>query len=330
LRVTADVPVGPEPRTVVAYDDRAYVGGAAITVIDTSTNTVLRTIATPAADVALIDKDTVLVTNPGEGSAAVITDDGAITEMAKVGARPGGVAVDGRRAYVANGPSNDISIVDTARHRVIGRIATGNDPTSVVVAAQPRNESALPYLGRVPSFTFVDHDGHALASADLRGHPWIANFIFTRCPTACPLYTERMATLHHALPALRLVSFSVDPDFDTPERLRDFARRHHALVPAWSFVTGPLDAIRVAVADGFKVPLSRDEEQRRQGNIFHGAQAVLVDGGGAIRGYYALSDSDVAKKIAADVARVGGAGDHVSNSGCDWLGRCGVDRRLWW
>src|SRR5439155_1128267 len=77
--------------------------------------------------------------------------------------------------------------------------------------------------------TLVERSGRAVSAADLAGHVWVADFVFTHCPTFCPLLTERMAGLQKALvPAadpVRLVSFSVDPAHDTPEVLEDYARR---------------------------------------------------------------------------------------------------------
>jgi protein SCO1/2 len=305
LGTTGHVTLANEPTGLAMAAGRVYALGSVITIIDASAATVIRSIATPASAVTTLADGVLLATNPRRGSATVVAADGTTSEITKVGARPSGITADGDQVFVANGPSNDITIVDSRGRRVVGRIAVGNHPSSLVVAPPMHGVTPLPHFGRVPTFALTDEGGHPIATKDLGGAPWVANFIFTRCPTACPLYTERMAALHHSLPGLRIVSFSVDPDFDTPERLRDFAGRHNALAPVWSFVTGPFAEIRAAVTDGFKVAMGRDEGHAGEGNIFHGEQAVLVDAGGAMRGYYALSDNDAAKKIAADLARLG-------------------------
>jgi protein SCO1/2 len=73
----------------------------------------------------------------------------------------------------------------------------------------------LPRLGAVPELSLTDHRGAALTATSLRGRPWIANFIFTRCPDVCPLLTGKLAGVRSRLVAdrvwLRYVSFSVDP-----------------------------------------------------------------------------------------------------------------------
>src|SRR5574340_1657251 len=78
-----------------------------------------------------------------------------------------------------------------------------------------RRDRTLPTLWNVPAFSAVDQDGQAVTEQSLRGHVWLAAFIFTRCTTVCPAISNRMAQLRRTLPAadMRFVSFSVDPDF---------------------------------------------------------------------------------------------------------------------
>ena len=73
-----------------------------------------------------------------------------------------------------------------------------------------------------------------LTSASLEGKVWVANFIFTRCPNICPKFTAKMGTLQDRskaqLPALKLVSFTVDPENDTPEVLAAYGEKFHAVL----------------------------------------------------------------------------------------------------
>src|SRR5450631_1214774 len=97
----------------------------------------------------------------------------------------------------------------------------------------------LPVLGTVPVFHARDQNGAAFGPQTLAGKPWVADFIFTRCPTVCPLMTERLSAVEPRLAErVHLVSLSVDPDFDTPERLRAFAAEHGVVTPRWHFLTG--------------------------------------------------------------------------------------------
>src|SRR5574342_75804 len=89
-----------------------------------------------------------------------------------------------------------------------------------------------PVLGTVPPFRLVDEHGRPFGTDELRGRVWAAGFIFTRCPTICPTVTRRMATIQRRTRSLvdqfHLVSFTVDPEYDTPERLAAYARSYKA------------------------------------------------------------------------------------------------------
>lgn len=168
-------------------------------------------------------------------------------------------------------------------------------------------EPPLPVLGAVPGFRFVDQDGRPFSRASLAGRPWVADFIFTRCPSVCPRMTRTLAELRPRLgEQVELVSFSVDPDFDTPERLRRFAAAHGAEAQRWHFLTGPSTEVQKAVTDGFKIPVDRTGGEDDFLSIVHGVHLVLVDGQGRIRGYYDSTDPDALERLVRDVARVGG------------------------
>jgi protein SCO1/2 len=149
-----------------------------------------------------------------------------------------------------------------------------------------------PVLGRLPAFTLLDSRGEPFGSDDLRGRVWVASFIFTRCASICPLLTDAMARLdrryrEESVAGVHLVSITVDPEFDTPERLREYAVAHGADPARWTMLTGDPQLVRTLVVDGFRTPLG--EPELRGGSladIAHTGKLVLVDGSGGIRGYY--------------------------------------------
>jgi protein SCO1 len=163
----------------------------------------------------------------------------------------------------------------------------------------------LPVLGTVPSFHLIDQEGRTFGPETLAGSPWVVDFVFTRCPTVCPVMTERLAAL---LPRLgervHLVSLSVDADFDTPSRLRDFAAAHGAQNPRWHFLTGDSAAIQRAVTDGFKISLAREGPDDDFLSIVHGVHVVLVDAGGRIRGYYDSNDAEALERLVRDARQL--------------------------
>ncbi len=163
----------------------------------------------------------------------------------------------------------------------------------------------LPVLGTVPAFRFTDQNGVAFGPEALAGKPWVADFVFTRCPSVCPLMTERLAALQPRLgERVHLVSVSVDPDFDTPERLRAFAAQHGATSPRWHFLTGDTASVQRAVTEGFKISVVHEGAADDVLNLIHGVHLVLVDGQGRIRGYYDSTDADALERLARDVRRL--------------------------
>jgi protein SCO1/2 len=162
----------------------------------------------------------------------------------------------------------------------------------------------LPTIAAVPAFSLLDQDAHALERDRLRGHVWVANFMFTSCPDVCPLLTERMSGLRTQLAAqrgkVRFVSFSVDPQNDSPAVLKKYAREHRADFPDWSFVTGPIDRVKEVIVAGFKQtmePMASSDSRAR--TVLHGSHFVLVDDELEIRGYYS-SDPEGLKRLERD------------------------------
>jgi protein SCO1/2 len=149
---------------------------------------------------------------------------------------------------------------------------------------------ALPKLGTMPSFELRDQRGATVRDADLHGRVLIVDFIFTSCPDICPLLTDQLAGLRKKLPenpALAYVSFSVDPEHDTPEQLKAFAKAHGADHANWYFLTGPLASVREIVTKGFKQAMEIEPEKPgKPRNVLHGSHFVLVDPAGELRGFF--------------------------------------------
>jgi protein SCO1/2 len=148
----------------------------------------------------------------------------------------------------------------------------------------------------LPAFRLTNERGEPFGSKELEGRVWVADFVFTSCPTACPKLTARMAEIQHRTrnlgDAFHLVTFTVDPENDTPERLAAYAAKHRASKSRWTFLTGPLGELETTVVKGFKVAMGKEESSPGSGifSIFHGERLVLVDAKGNIRGYYEATD----------------------------------------
>jgi protein SCO1/2 len=169
-----------------------------------------------------------------------------------------------------------------------------------------RRPPAPPVLGQVPDFTFTNRDGRTIRRADLAGAPWLADFVFTRCAASCPLISLRMQRLDRELPpdlGVRLVSFTVDPDYDTPQVLEAYAKSY-AAPGRWLFLTGPREQLHDLIRQGFKLaidmappPGAASEKEP----ILHSTRFVLVDGRGAIRGYYDAFDEESMGRLVRDL-----------------------------
>jgi len=158
-----------------------------------------------------------------------------------------------------------------------------------------QNEGKLDRFGQLPQFSLQNQFGKSFSDSDLRGRVVVVDFIFTSCPDVCPLLTEQLGALRKRMPAqapLSFVSFSVDPEHDTPERLRAFAQQHGVAVDNFWFLTGPITEVKRVVTLGFKQAMQAEPiREGKPRNVLHGTHFVLVDQRGEIRGFFA-NDKD--------------------------------------
>lgn len=158
----------------------------------------------------------------------------------------------------------------------------------------------LPFLGQVPAFEMVTQDGKPFRSEALAGHVWVADFIFTNCPGPCLRMSSQMKKVQTATagtPEIRMLSFTIDPERDTPEVLTAFASRYQADHSRWFFLRGSLPTLQILSRDTFKLG---DVD----GTVNHSTRFVLVDKRGRVRGIYRSQDEDPAGKVAADALQL--------------------------
>ncbi len=175
----------------------------------------------------------------------------------------------------------------------------------VVFRAAPWSRPPLGVLGQLPAFQLVDERGTPFGVDSMTGHVTVVDFIFTRCASSCPRLTARMGELQALLArkqsAARLVSFSVDPENDTPPVLAEYAAQAHADLSRWSFVTGPLKEVERAVVDGFKVSVQKIVRDAGDYDVIHGEWFVLVDPSARLRGYYSVQEAADLDALTKDV-----------------------------
>jgi protein SCO1/2 len=156
----------------------------------------------------------------------------------------------------------------------------------------------LPVYYQVPEFNLTNEFGKPFGSKDLKGKYYIANFMFTSCPTTCPALMAKMDLVQKRIRGLgtkaAIVTFTVDPEVDTPAVLYQYARKRRSNPFIWNYLTGSKADLEKIVIQGFKVPMgSKGPVEKKLEDstvtlfdIAHTEKLVLVDNQGQIRGYY--------------------------------------------
>lgn len=182
------------------------------------------------------------------------------------------------------------------------RIAT--EPSALPASAHRGGRSPgapLPVLWTVPSYRLVDQDGRTRTPDELRGSVWVADFIFTSCKSLCPVLSAKMVQVQRAItdPRLKFVSFSVDPERDTPEALQAYAKRWAPDETRWTLLANTKQSLD-ELTKGMKTLV---EAQADPDATVHSAELFLVDGKGQVRGLYA-TDGTSFDELVPDARRL--------------------------
>lgn len=139
----------------------------------------------------------------------------------------------------------------------------------------------------IPDFAFANQEGDRVGKAQMKGKITIVDFFFTSCPSICPDMSremERVNDLFRDEPRVQILSISIDPEYDSPAILKEYADRHYAKAGKWDFLTGDkLETYRLARC-GFVIPTL--DGNGVAADFVHSDKFILVDELGRIRGYY--------------------------------------------
>jgi len=164
----------------------------------------------------------------------------------------------------------------------------------------------LPTYAQVPEFILTERNTKTVSLSDLKGKVWIANFMFTHCAGICPLMSNKMKSLQETLSdsfGIRFVSFSVDPERDTPEVLSRYAERYQADPIKWFFLTGDKKTIYNLSAQHFHLGVEEIPQEKKEDldqSVQHSSKFVLVDIKGKIRGYYDSENPTALEQLVKD------------------------------
>ena len=169
--------------------------------------------------------------------------------------------------------------------------------TAILLACCTRDKP-LPVLGDIPQFELLNQQGQKIDRTALDGHVWVADFIYTNCEGPCPRMSSHMHALEGRLdPSVKLVSFTVDPERDTPAVLEQYGQKFGADDSRWSFLTGSPATLNMLDHDAFHLGSVG-------AGLDHSTRFVLIDQNERIRGYYGIAEGNPVDRIAHDAARL--------------------------
>ncbi len=142
----------------------------------------------------------------------------------------------------------------------------------------------LETIGKVMPFSFTDQNGKTITNKDYEGKVYVAEFFFTTCPSICPIMNENMVKIQDEFmgnPNVGIASFSIDPEHDTPQVLKEYAQNKGMTKPQWHLLTGEKEKIFELANKGFNIYVGQTEEA--DGGFEHSGLFALIDQNGNIR-----------------------------------------------
>ncbi|WP_240733120.1 SCO family protein [Jeotgalibacillus sp. S-D1] len=157
----------------------------------------------------------------------------------------------------------------------------------------------------VDNFTFINQHNEEFGLEQLEGKVWIADFIFTNCETICPPMTAKLAAVQKELKAkgldIEIVSFSVDPEVDTPERLNDYLAKFTDDDSNWNLLTGyPQERIETFALDEFETLVNKPSGSDQ---VLHGVNFYIIDQDGAVVNEFSFTDPELIDKMVEEIEK---------------------------
>jgi protein SCO1 len=158
----------------------------------------------------------------------------------------------------------------------------------------------------VGDFTFTNQMGDPISRADLQGKIWVADVFFTTCQGICPQLSAGFQKVQSAFagdPEVKLVSFTVDPEYDSISVMHDYGKLYGADNSQWYFLTGNKTALYEVETEEFFFSHTADEDQTVK--FVHDGKVRLIDKEGRFRGtFYDGLDPLEVDSLIADIKRL--------------------------
>lgn len=159
---------------------------------------------------------------------------------------------------------------------------------------------------KIPDFQFLNQDSVMITSKSLKGKIWVADFFFTSCGTICPPMTSQMKRLSILTKdlekQLQFLSFTIDPEYDTPSELKSYSKSNGITAKNWSFFTGDENETYELAHDFFHVGAERSESA--VDGFEHNDTFVLVDKEGYVRGLYIGTSTIDVNRLEKDIRKL--------------------------
>lgn len=176
--------------------------------------------------------------------------------------------------------------------RIVDRISNNDVSRQESRSDQKREENAseLAFIEingqpkKVPFFSFIDQNGKIITNKDYEGKVYVVEFFFTTCPTICPIMNTNLVKIQNEFNGLEnfgVASFTINPEYDTPEVLKEYAQKYGITNPNWHLLTGSQEDIHKLANEGFNLYTAEDSEV--EGGFEHSGNFALIDKNGFIR-----------------------------------------------
>lgn len=139
----------------------------------------------------------------------------------------------------------------------------------------------------VPDFEMTAQNDETVTGSMMDNKISVVDFFFTSCPDICPIMSSELVRVQEIFKeqtSVQILSFTVDPTYDTPQVLNAYAKEYNADVDQWKFLTGEKEEIYSLARCGFLLPV--EDGDGSKSDFIHSEKIILVDGEKRIRGYY--------------------------------------------
>lgn len=194
--------------------------------------------------------------------------------------------------------------------------------TSILLSCGSKEEK-LPIFGQrevvdsdtvyhtIAPFAFLDQDSVWVTNETFRDNIYVADFFFTTCRTICPIMKKQMLRVYEAtaeMPDVKILSHTIDPEYDTIALLHDFAERLGVESKRWHFVTGVKDSIyKIAQTSYFATAM---EDKTEPDGFIHSGAFLLIDKKQRIRGKYDGTKEEDVNRLIIDIKKLRSEGEN--------------------